>query len=84
VMQYRVNEGGRTTLQNSYSRTTPAEEAYSYYPSQPGIRIVERPSMPSRDATYSAGYYPAKVKTSSYGDVQFSEYPAYRGEAYAA
>ena len=38
VMQYRVNEGGRTTLQNSYSRATPAEEAYSYYPSQP-VRV---------------------------------------------
>ncbi|KAF9766955.1 hypothetical protein IL306_000544 [Fusarium sp. DS 682] len=84
VMQYRVNDG-RTTLQNSYSRTTTAEEAYSYYANQPGVRVVERPSMPSRDATYSAGYasYPGKVKTSSYGDVQFSEYPAYR-EAYAA
>ncbi|EMT66265.1 hypothetical protein ACKRZS_009372 [Fusarium odoratissimum] len=84
VMQYRVNDG-RTTLQNSYSRATPTEEAYSYYANQPNVRIVERPSMPSRDAAYSASYgnYPGKVKTSSYGDVQFSEYPAYR-EAYAA
>ncbi|KAF4344305.1 hypothetical protein FBEOM_1699 [Fusarium beomiforme] len=84
VMQYRVNDG-RTTLQNSYSRTTTAEEAYSYYANQPGVRVVERPSMPARDTSYSSSYaqYPGKVKTSSYGDVQFSEYPAYR-EAYAA
>ncbi|KAF4456315.1 Chaperone protein DnaJ [Fusarium austroafricanum] len=82
VLQYRV-DGGRTTLQSSYSRSH--EEGYSYYANQPGVRVVERPAMPGRDTSYSAGYanYPGKVKTSSYGDVQFSEYPAYR-EAYAA
>jgi curved DNA-binding protein CbpA len=83
IMQYRV-DGNRTTLQNSYSRT--AEDAYSSYYThhQPGVRVVERPSMPSRDASYNASYakYP-KVKTSSYGDVQFSEYPSYNNEAYA-
>ncbi|KAF4971026.1 hypothetical protein FSARC_2039 [Fusarium sarcochroum] len=81
VMQYRV-DGGRTTLQNSYSRE-PAE-GYSYY-SQSGARVVERPSM-SREPSYSAGYngakYP-KVKTSSYGDVQYSDYPSYREATYA-
>ncbi|KAL4726892.1 hypothetical protein ACLX1H_005785 [Fusarium chlamydosporum] len=77
VMQYRV-DGGRTTLQNSYSRTTEPADGYAYYAN--GARVVERPSMPARDTSYSGSYgaqYP-KVKTSSYGDVQFSEYPAYR------
>ncbi|KAJ4263086.1 hypothetical protein NW762_006704 [Fusarium torreyae] len=83
VMQYRV-DAGRATLQNSYSRNTESAEPYSYY-SQTGARVVERPSM-SREASYSAGYgagakYP-KVKTSSYGDVQYSEYP-YREATYA-
>ncbi|KAF5018628.1 hypothetical protein F66182_9378 [Fusarium sp. NRRL 66182] len=84
VMQYRV-DGNRTTLQNSYSRTTEPADSYSYY-AQPSVRVVERPSMASREASYqhSSNYakYP-KVKTSSYGDVQYSDYPAYR-EAYAA
>ncbi|KAJ4130083.1 hypothetical protein NW768_007057 [Fusarium equiseti] len=84
VMQYRV-DGGRTTLQNSYSRTTEPTDAYGYYANTPGVRVVERPSMPSRDASYSGSYGAqfSKVKTSSYGDVQFSEYPKYH-EAYAA
>ncbi|KAM0354225.1 hypothetical protein ACHAPU_001263 [Fusarium lateritium] len=81
IMQYRV-DNNRATLHNSYSRA--ADDGYSsYYTHQPGVRVVERPSMPARDTSYSASYakYP-KVKTSSYGDVQFSEYPSYN-EQYA-
>jgi hypothetical protein len=81
VMQYRVNDG-RTTLQNSYSRSAEPADAYAYYGDHSAAR--ERPSMPARDASYSGSYGAqySKVKTSSYGDVQFSQYP-YR-EAYAA
>jgi curved DNA-binding protein CbpA len=85
VMQYRV-DGGRTTLQNSYSRSAEPTDAYGYYAEHTGARASERPSMPARDTSYSGGYggvqYP-KVKTSNYSDVQFSQYPSYR-EAYAA
>lgn len=85
VMQYRV-DGGRTTLQNSYSRSAEPADAYGYY-AEHTARAGERPSMPARDTTYSSGYgggvQYSKVKTSNYDNVQFSPYTSYR-EAYAA
>ncbi|KAF4471835.1 domain-containing [Fusarium albosuccineum] len=94
IMQYRV-DGGRTTLQNSYSRSAEHQmesSSFAYYPSHaPGVRVVEaRPTMPSRDATYSNGGYAkySKYKTSKaydFDDVQYSQYPSYREElAYPA
>ncbi|KAF4983423.1 hypothetical protein FZEAL_1152 [Fusarium zealandicum] len=89
VLQYRV-DGGRTTLQNSYSRNNPEAQgdSFSYYPAHtPGVRVVEaRPSMPPRDGSYSqsAGYAKYnKYKSSKafdYNDVQYSQYPSYREE----
>lgn len=85
VMQYRVNDG-RTTLQNSFSRSA-EPDAYEGYYSHHG----ERPSL-SRDASYSAhspGYAQyGKYKTSkswNLDDVQYSSYPTFRDEyAYQA
>nr|CEG02394.1 unnamed protein product [Fusarium pseudograminearum CS3427] len=85
VMQYRV-DGGRTTLQNSYSRSAEPADAYGYYAEHTGARAGERPAMPARDTTYSSGYggvQYSKVKTANYDNVQFSPYTSYR-EAYAA
>ncbi|KAM0429595.1 hypothetical protein ACHAPT_006191 [Fusarium lateritium] len=82
VMQYKV-DGGRTTLHHSFSRSAePQMDSYGYYSSHHG----ERPSMPSRDGSYSAGYAQySKFKTSKaydFEDVQYSNYAGgdYRGE----
>ncbi|KAM5376787.1 hypothetical protein ACJZ2D_005410 [Fusarium nematophilum] len=82
VLQYRV-DGGRTTLQNSYSRSAePPMDSYSYYPSNTGgVRVVEaRPSMPPREGSYShsSGFAKySKYKTSKsydFEDIQYSNY----------